>query len=376
MMLSIWEKNSLLRYDIIIIGSGIVGLCTAYYLKQKYPNKHIAIFERGLLPSGASTRNAGFSCLGSPTELLADIEQVGENEMLSLFELRLKGLNRLKTLLTDDELGYETNGSYELLFDKDKESVEQLEYLNALLRPILHCDAFKLVNEQIACLGFEKIHALVENTCEGALDTGKMMFHLIQKVISLGVEIKTGTEVVDIQEANHEVTLVCKNNLSNQTISFYCDQLAICNNAFVNTLIPTLDVVPGRGQVMLTKPIPNLKFKGIFHFDRGYYYFREYKGCVLFGGGRNQDIQGETTHQFSINEKIQHDLIEKLQEIILPNQSFQVDMRWSGIMAFGKHKRPILERHSNRIYLGVRMGGMGVAIGSEVAYSLCEMMYQ
>ncbi|MGZ5243758.1 MAG: hypothetical protein ACXWW0_07675 [Bacteroidia bacterium] len=35
-MLSFWERESFLHYDIIIIGSGIVGLSTAISLKEKF----------------------------------------------------------------------------------------------------------------------------------------------------------------------------------------------------------------------------------------------------------------------------------------------------------------------------------------------------
>ena len=125
--------------------------------------------------------------------------------------------------------------------------------------------------------------------------------------------------------------------------------------------------------MLITKPIANLPFKGIFHFDKGYYYFREYNGCVLFGGGRNLDFENETTTDFMLNQKIQDDLMVKLQKIILPRQPFEIDVRWTGIMAFGKSKKPIVKHYSKNVFVGVRMGGMGVAIGSEVAYQLSSI---
>src|SRR5277367_3561877 len=61
MLLSIWEKESFFApADIVIAGSGLVGLWSAYYLKKKAPRLSITVVERGLIPSGASTRNAGF----------------------------------------------------------------------------------------------------------------------------------------------------------------------------------------------------------------------------------------------------------------------------------------------------------------------------
>ena len=98
-MLSIWERNSLIQYDHIVLGSGIVGLSTAYYLRERFPKHRILILERGLLPSGASTKNAGFACMGSLSELLDDRNRNSVDEICELFALRRNGLHRLQSIL-------------------------------------------------------------------------------------------------------------------------------------------------------------------------------------------------------------------------------------------------------------------------------------
>ena len=376
-MLSIWERNSFIQYDHIIIGSGIVGLTTAWYIKQKFPSQKVLILERGLLPSGASTKNAGFACMGSLTELIEDMNTTSAEEVLELFLLRKKGLDRLQQLLGREHIGYKANGSYELLFEHDIQALEKMDDINKLLYGRLHQNAFSLCNEKIDEFLFEKrtVKAMVENKCEGEIDTGLMMQNLIQKVLSAGVEIKTGCEVISFADYSNNTEVVCKNPVSSGgEFIFKTTKLFICNNAFAKKLLPYEDIVPGRGQVLITKPIPGLPFRGIFHFDGGYYYFREYNGCILFGGGRNQDFETENTTSFSLNEKIQKDQIQKLQTIILPQHPFEIDMQWSGIMAFGNNKKPILRKYSENVIAGVRMGGMGIAIGSEVGFQLSEMV--
>ncbi len=373
-MLSYWEQHSLLTYDHIIIGSGIVGLSLAIELKEKYPAHRVLVLERGLLPTGASTRNAGFACMGSPTELLDDLTHMTEAEVLSLFEKRKQGLAILRKRLGDEHIGYEASGSYELIHKDELYVLDRLDYLNNLLRPITQTTTFRLANEKIEPFGFRKndTKALIENHGEGSLHTGKMMRALMDVALSKSIEIKTGAEVTGFEEEEQQVAVFVKDSLWQDHLTLCAHTLSICTNAFAKQLLPEEELTPGRGQVLITKPITKLPFKGVFHFDKGYYYFREIEGRVLFGGGRNLDIEGETTTSFGENELILHDLKSKLKEIILPAIPFEVERQWSGIMAFGTNKQPIVKALSHRIFGAFRMGGMGVAMGSKVAEELAE----
>jgi glycine/D-amino acid oxidase-like deaminating enzyme len=107
-----------------------------------------------------------------------------------------------------------------------------------------------------------------------------------------------------------------------------------------------------------------LKVNGTFHFDEGYYYLRNVGERILFGGARNLDIKGETTTGFGTTDTIQNNLLKHLQETILPNTPFEIEHTWSGIMGVGDDKKPIIKTVTKNIYCSVRMGGMGVAIGS------------
>ena len=75
-----------------------------------------------------------------------------------------------------------------------------------------------------------------------------------------------------------------------------------------------------------------------------------------------------------MNEKIQNQLIEDLHTIIAPEYKLEVDYSWSGIMAFGKNKQPIIRKMSDRIAVAARLGGMGVALGSLVGKEVAELL--
>jgi glycine/D-amino acid oxidase-like deaminating enzyme len=375
-MFSYWEQESFEHYQHIVIGAGIVGLSTAIELKDAFPHDSVLVMERGLLPTGASTRNAGFACMGSVTELLDDLEHISEEEVVRLFRLRRDGLARLRARLGDKKIGYAENGSYELISEKELDALGRIDALNELLLPHTGKPAFSLANGKIADFGFapKYTRALIKNNCEGELHTGEMMRALMDMAISKGVEVKTGAEISHFEEAGRFVEVFVKDGFKGEVMLLKCDTLSICTNAFTQQLLPGVDVVPGRGQVLITHPIKGLKFKGIYHFDKGYYYFREINGRILIGGGRNLDFETERTTAFDINAMIQIALEQKLADIIIPNTNFEVANRWTGIMAFGSNKFPIVKAFSDKVFGAFRMGGMGVAIGSEVAAQLVEMV--
>ncbi len=375
-MFSFWEQQSLLRYDYVVIGAGTVGLHTAIVLRERYPSASIVVVERSVLPYGASTRNAGFACIGSLTELISDLEQMSVAEMAGLVARRKKGLERLRRRLGDEAIGYRQAGSHELLEAKDLPALARLDELNHMLSDINDGQAvFSLANEKINDFGFpiNKVKALVANHAEGELHTGKMMWALKEYAVRQGIELKTGAEVVDIDRQQAEPLVWIKDRFREELVPLRCRQLFVCTNAFTNNLLPGYDLQPGRGQVLLTDPIPKLRLKGIFHFDEGYYYFRELQGRILFGGGRNLDKAGETTDQLELHKHIQAQLDHYLQQLILPGQKPRIAMRWSGIMAFGQTKQPILTQAGAQVFAAFRMGGMGVALAAQVAEDLVTM---
>lgn len=373
-MISYWERESLMHFDVIIIGSGLVGLQTAINLKEKYPQKTIAIFERGILPTGASTRNAGFACFGGLSELVDDLQHTSETELQTLYQARKNGIALLRARLGDAAINFEQNGSHELLREDESYVLDEMERVNTILKDLNDKPVFALDNAQIANFGFSASHYKYAITVdgEGAIHTGKMMKALTTLALSKGIQIFTGVNVTRFEEQGNAVNVIVHDVVRKEEMTFSCLKLLCCTNAFSRTFFEAVDVVPGRGQVLITQPIPNLKLKGIYHLDKGYYYFREINGRVLLGGGRNLDFETETTTTFAINEKIKIDLLSKLQNEILPNTPFEIDMHWAGIMAFGKTKQPILHQHSENVWGAFRLGGMGVALGSQLAIDLAS----
>ena len=153
-------------------------------------------------------------------------------------------------------------------------------------------------------------------------------------------------------------------------------KLIFCTNAFTKALLPNVALQPGRGQVVVTSEIKNLKLKGTFHYQKGFYYFRNIHNRLLLGGGRNLDFDTEETTEFGTTPLIQNALKELIDQVILPGISYKIDMAWSGIMAFGPALEPIIEEVQPNIFCAVRGNGMGIAMGSQTGADVADLIFR
>lgn len=359
---SYWElKQYFKTFDLIVVGGGIVGLSTAISFREKNKKATVLILERGLLPDGASTKNAGFACFGSPGELLDDLKKIPEDLVWETVRMRWDGLQLLRKRIGDKNMAYEAFGGYELfmkkkLYDACLEKLDDLNYKISKTLGLKKCYASSSVHVN----KFQGVKGSVVNQYEGQLDTSLMMSSLLKIAYSKGIAILNNIAVSAVTDTGRGVEIQ-----SNAGV-FKARQGVVATNGFATQLLDLDDVKPARAQVLVTSPIKRLKIKGAFHFNEGYYYFRNIDQRVLFGGGRNLDFKGETTVKPGLSSRIHDQLDDYLQKFILRGEPYQIEQRWSGIMGVGREKKPIIKHVSPNVLAAVRMGGMGIAIGSLV----------
>jgi gamma-glutamylputrescine oxidase len=372
-MISIWEKESFFApQDVVIVGSGFVGLWSAYHLVKKHPRARVTIIDRGTIPTGASTRNAGFACFGSLSELVADAAAMGTEKMLSILDMRFRGLERIQKTFSKKEIGFDLCGGYELYGDgtASGELAGQMAYINALIKPVTaKSRTFQADPDAVGHFGFGATPYIVRNNLEGALHSGKLVKALLQRVQSMGVQVLTGLELTGYTRANGRIELHL-----NKPIPLTATSMLLCPNAFTKALAPELDIVPARGQVLVTSPIPGLPVRGTFHAEEGYYYFRNLGDRILLGGARHKAFAEEETMEMSTSDGVQGHLEAYLDEVILPRfrGSYSIEHRWSGIMAMGSEKSPIVKELEPGVHCAVRMSGMGVALAPVVSREIAR----
>ncbi len=371
---SVWERETFLNnYDVLIVGAGLVGLQTAINLKEYASSLKIGVLEAGFLPSGASTKNAGFACFGSVSEVLALLNNASEKEVLAITFKKFEGLNLLRKHFNDADIGYQPIGNYEIFRTTDNElsdkCLHKIDDLNALLSDAIgHADIYADASAEIKNYGFKNVSAMIFNKYEGMLHTGKLMAALLQKAAALGIFVFSSTPVLGYHPQKKSLLVETKNGLLSTK------KLVFATNVFAKEFFADLDLTPGRGQVLVTKPLKKPGFEGAFHLDEGYTYFRTINNRILIGGGRNLAFADECTTVLETTDLIQNHLKTTLKSYVLPNEDFEIDYSWSGVMAFGKELSPIIKKVSDGVFVAVRCNGMGVAISASVALEASNLI--
>ena len=354
--LSYWEREEWFKpADLIIVGAGIVGASAALFYKEIYPDHEVVIVERGSSPMGASTRNAGFSCIGSISEHLADIELTGVDTVLKRIQRRWNGLKLLKTTMGEEAIGYEPTGGYEVFYEDQlyQKCRSEIDSLNRRMEEAL--GQKEVYSETI----YEGVPAIL-NRLDGSINSGKLMRSLHQKISKLGVRTLWNSEVSVIEEGL--VRLINGNELR-------ADKIALTVNGFISDL-SDVNVLPARGYVFVTQPIDGLRWKGTFNYNEGYVYFRNIENRLLLGGGRNVAKDEETTSEFGVNPVIKDYLISFANEKLKLHKGWEIDLEWSGIMGVTTDKESIIREVKTGVWAAVGLSGMGIAIGMQVAKDL------
>jgi len=272
--LSYWEHNSFIgRPDLLIIGSGIVGLTAALEYRHRFPLAKILVVERSPIAAGGSTRNAGFACFGSISEILADLENHDEQTVIELIKSRWEGLDRLRKLVGDQNMAYQATGNYELFRHQDRDLFQKCQTAIPRLNELMETatgqrEVFKEASHAISNLGLGQTQQLIWNKAEGMIHTGKMMHTLLSLARKADIQILNGVTVNAVLPQNNQVLVSLDNEWE-----IKAHHAIVATNGFAQQILPDIAVKPARNLVLITQPIIGLKIKGAFHCDGGYYYY-------------------------------------------------------------------------------------------------------
>ncbi len=347
-------------WDLIVVGAGITGSSAALHMLTEHPGARVLLLERAVHPSGASTRNAGFTCFGTIGESLDDLAHESEAAVFARIRQRFDGLNLLLQTLPADEIEHRSTGGHELFLDEAdfRKSADAIPWFNERLHEIT---GVRHVYAETRIHG----HRAISIAGEGHLHSGKLLQALHRRVRARGGEIRWNMAVSGVETG--VVTLSSGDELS-------AKRILVATNGFTGTL-PGMPVIhPARGSVLVLDGDGARDWRGTWHFDRGFVYFRDVGEALLLGGGRHVDIAGERTMEDAVNPAIRDYLLAFARET-LAVKHLRVRSEWSGVMGFPEGgKTPVIRELKPDVWIAAGLGGMGVALGVGVGKEVVREM--
>lgn len=368
---SYWESIGYLKNpDYLIVGAGLVGMYTAYFIKKNNPDADVLVVERGPFSEGASTKNAGFACFGSVSELLDDVDHYEKERVVETVKMRYDGLALSRKIFSDEAIGFDPcggievfNGQLGVLFEKCSSRLDEANDIVCQATGIRDVFSIRMGNPS-GCKGFTHY---IYNKEEGSLNTALFNRALYELCLKHKVRFLFGINVNKVNATNKVVECGDYDVIS-------ADRIIVTTNGFVNDILHVDGVRAVRNQVLVTEKIPGLDLKGCYHMDCGYYYFRNVDQRLLIGGGRHVLGQPEETSEMATTVEARDLLTEFISRHIDIDFIPKIEYQWSGILGVGTDKKPIIKEVFPGIFIGVRMGGMGVAISSLVGLQLSELV--
>ena len=336
------------RPDAIVVGGGVVGCSIAYRLAEA--GKRVLLVERRGLASGASGRNGGMTGAGSSmysaagravyaiTSANLKLMQELPEELGADFELRLPGTLDVAT----------TEAQYEHLAESTA-----IQRANGI-------DVEMLDREQARAV----MPALSERVLGGQFAHGRghlWPFGLVHAFAAaagrLGVEFRVGEAVTRLLRNGDRVVGV---EIGSERIE--AENVVLATNAYTPTLLPLPKgaIVPARGQILVTQPVPPVLPRPFGNnFDKEY--GRQVPGGpILCGGWRRLDEdQGLGHYEERVSPPVLAGIASTLVNLFPKLAGVRIVRCWAGIMGFTADGMPLIGRMASQPGLTLAAGFNG-----------------
>lgn len=370
------KNQDVTEVDVVIVGGGIAGMSTAYWLTKEDPDLRVALVEKYHFGEGATGRNAGFITCGSVEHFNRLVSKHGEKEATEIWKFSERNLELLQEHIIQDsqqELLFERKGSFSLastehefselkksasLMDKFGISVEVLE--EEAIKKRLQADKFVGGIKYIDDASIDPIRLLNKIKSRIELTQNSVQFHEHNEVFSID------------QAGDNKIVCTNKNR-------FKCSMVIMATNGYSALMHPffTDKIFPTRGQIMITEPVARF-MEGPCYANFVLDYFRQLPtGELIIGGFRQLQKDAEVGYSDEITDVIQKALEEFLKLHVPPVRSAKITHRWSGIMGFSVDGQPMvgaLPTDQQTYFVGgFTAHGLGLAFHS--AKCLVDVMF-
>ena len=332
--------------DVAIVGGGIAGIATAYFLARGGA-KPIVLEARGVAEA-ASGRNAGFLLAGVAENFVAASRRYGTANALRIWKLTERTHSLVRSLVAEHRIDCELrwNGSDQIAGD-DADWSEVAE-------------SARLLAVQGVTVSVDEAARTARYHEDGEIHPVRWVRGLAAAAVRAGARIHEDTRVTGVDDVVVRTT--------GGTVT--AGAVVLCTNAYTAHLAVTR-VRPVRGQMLATAPTRPV-FARPAYARRGYQYWRQRAdGRVLVGGWRDMAVDGEVGEDEHPTEKVQQHL-----DAFLAAHGIDapVTHRWAGTMGFSHDALPYVGRTGPRLFVCGGFTGHGMAFGPVSAEMIATLV--
>ncbi|WP_121743463.1 NAD(P)/FAD-dependent oxidoreductase [Natronorubrum halophilum] len=292
-------------HDVILVGGGIVGVSTAYYLSTR-TDLDVALFEADRIGGRSTGRSAG------------GIRQQFSNELE--VRLAMESVERFERFAREtDRVTFSRNG-YVLLARTDDEATRLR--VDATLQRRLGLDVRELAPETLAeYVSYLRTDDIVSaNYCptDGVVDPHSVTTWLAGRAREAGVTVRERTPVTDVRTSNTGTMTVTAGN-----DEFVAGTVVVAGGVWSEQLLSTagvsLPVDPTRIQIIVTERHPKIDGDDPFVVDlERRMFFRPEAGSSLLVSGQLPtgdepvDVRNyETAHDYAFSVAVSEFLLDR-----------------------------------------------------------------
>jgi gamma-glutamylputrescine oxidase len=320
--------------EVVVIGGGLCGTSAAYHLAQA--GIDVTLVEARVLAGSASGRNAGFLLQGTAERYNRAIGVLGREKAQRVHAWSLENHQLMAQAIQEEhiECEYQKRGSLQLAGSPQEEDElkESAELLNA--------DGFRAnfisqnkLSPALTQAGFTMGVHLPE---DGELHPAAFVRGIGNAAARHGARVFESSQVVAL-----DATVPGEVHVQTPHGEIKAALAIVATNARAGDLLPSLadKVDPVRGQMLATGP-NKILFDCPIYANHGYDYWRQDRaGCVVLGGWRNLDPDGEVGHNEDPKAHIQAPMAEFLKRL---GVEAPVLHQWAGTMGFSRDGLPMV----------------------------------
>ena len=373
MTVSIWQqahRTQETAYDVIVVGGGIVGCSTAYWLSRQSPSLDVALLEARTIGAEASGRNAGFILQGTHTDYRTDMDRYGKATARRLWAFTRENRDLIAAELEGTAFGWQSEGSITAAGDADEAQRlrASLSHLRTAGAPVVYLDATE-TNRRLDASGF---HGGLYVTTGAVVNPLQLVRHLVSET---DIDVHTQHPVRRVRWGGSGAVLDTPDR------RFRTRQVALAVGPSLPELVPeTRDFVrPVRAQMLATAPADSLHIPvPVYSHEGGFYIRQRNDGRILVGGGRHSHREAEATDRDATTPAVQATIERYLHTHFPGSQSLSIEQRWSGTMGFSPDGRPVVGRvpeHPEGLFATGFTGhgmGYGFRMGRLLADAVCD----